>query len=209
MFTMGRVFTTEEVACGLYPASIDEHKIAAATFIEGIDTINEERPASQQIAGLVYGSVALGLQSRRSDLDALVILPDEDAADTGLAVGRLLADIREQTHVSSDMSALSRSAAREGSHLAAMDGLFVEHLQFAERKSPYVAGRPSEYMPSLEERFPDPSLRTLVAHAITQAYIEGKKAKRCTHAPTLHACRHSHCSGRLNCRRHLLESYSA
>lgn len=172
---MGRVYTPQEIAAGHYPATLDAHTEVAARFIEGI--AHEQATEPYYIDAMVYGSVAVGQHNRRSDVDVLALLPDdEQEGRAGQTVANLAASLAAEHHVYIEPNIASRRTAMAGAAPATVDGLFGDYLLRMAYHTPYITGNPAAYLPSMSHRWPDRDDQIRAAQAIAIKYIERKKS---------------------------------
>lgn len=172
---MGRVYSPGELAAGHYPESTQVHVETATALMRQAIDMSQDRPPGEAVEALVYGSVALGLHSRRSDLDAILVTPDASEIADGLTLARSIARLQAAGHVAIEPIIISQTALRVGDHPSISDLLFREHLQTVVHGSPYKVGDPTRYLRG-QDRYAltaDEQFRTV--HQTTTRYVEHKK----------------------------------
>ena len=134
---MGRVFSIAEVKGGAVPAMADFE-----TSLEGFLTAAEQEIKQGTIDGaVIFGSVAIGSYSRRSDLDCMIVPPDYSQPSIA-AIRRVMAQANQGDKVQVNPIMHSRSRLASGNH--EIDRFFGVHLTGEGR---LVRGNdPAEYM---------------------------------------------------------------
>lgn len=141
---MAKVFSVEELEIGHIPR-LDDFEKAAHGLIGLCD--DPEFTGSEV---MIYGSVDERRHDIRSDLDCLVVLPDELAASGFWRFTQALRAIHEETHVPVEPIIVSRSLAEGGQH--GIDSLFVEYLQEVEPNVRLKIGNPASALYLAEKK---------------------------------------------------------
>lgn len=142
---MGKVYSPEEIKDGHIP-EIGAHENAARFLLDELFvhekatlTTEEENQFSPLgynnyfsiPAGMVYGSVALGIANRRSDIDLLLHYHDNYATDAFQIMGKLIGFTEAKFHTPIELNALPVSSlASPLEHT--IDPLFAQHLYAVE-----------------------------------------------------------------------------
>jgi predicted nucleotidyltransferase len=168
---MGKIFTPEEIREERYPQD-GAHKEAAEELRRSCAALQPEYPAIS--SACVYGSVALGLANRRSDIDGVCLL---DSNEDGVAVRREIAGLERRAEAlyatPVDMSVWRADEWRKGLGVSAGDYLFLEHICPTAASTPYRLGEPAEVLYGAM-RFSNAAGQLELAHRSAAAYLANK-----------------------------------
>lgn len=139
IWTMGKVFTPEEVAFSQIP-QIGAHQ-QAATFI--MDTLVGKTVPDGLEGALIYGSVPDGMSSLRSDVDFLVAYDPNFTTCLDDVAGAVQV-AQDQYHVPVELTALSTRDIQQGWH--GIDPLFLRHLLRAQNRGRFCYGQPASLL---------------------------------------------------------------
>lgn len=117
---MGKLFSFAEIQQGMVP-NRDDFRTAKTTVMHGLKQAVTD---GEILGGLVYGSVAKGTPSERSDFDLLVITPSEKHPEV---FNDLLNGIFYATRISIEPVVIPEDLARKGIHT--IDESFYLHLK--------------------------------------------------------------------------------
>lgn len=125
---MGRVFSYEEIKSGKIPTP-DDFEIAKDVFANMVEI---EIDRGNIDGAFIYGSVAIGTQSCRSDFDALVSLT-EGSPENYIATRAICSEIKRLTKITVPIEAFAyaKDDLKTGQHT--IDRLFGVHLSGGDR----------------------------------------------------------------------------
>lgn len=147
---MGKVFTQWEVADGRIPEPGAHEQAALFIMSDLIRAYDEtevfdlskpdEIPAFGLASGMVYGSVAMGVANRRSDLDVLLNYHPDYSAEIIPRIGEVIKTIRQRFAVPVEPNIYPVNALYDP-RKHSVDPLFAEHLIAIQ----YQEGHPWSY----------------------------------------------------------------
>jgi hypothetical protein len=136
LYSMAKIFSPIELRYRQIPIIEDFNRIA-----EMIVEQASPEPVDDPIEVMVYGSVESGNQNIRSDLDCLIIWPD-DLSVVGInKYLEWLRDVSRPVHIPIEPIAIRKGVAQKGQH--GIDNLFREYLLSLESKSRLKQGNPA------------------------------------------------------------------
>jgi hypothetical protein len=150
---MGKIFSTEELVFGEFP-EIGAHRLAAEHIMDGMYQIGEDM-GTESLSYMIHGSVGVGKENRRSDIDFIAIYPDQLALKTMQKITPFLRSMSKQYQIPIEYNIVSDKEAEEGSHRVLP--MFRDYLKGAQEESQYVVGKPADAIeiPSGKEFEPD------------------------------------------------------
>lgn len=163
---MGVVYSPDQVEQGYIPNAPVAHQRAAEFLMDELVELD--------LPSLVYGSVAVGTPTRRSDLDLLVLSLDDELMPTLDFMQWAETQVDDRWHVKVESNIIPFSHLSPPSHT--VDPLLLIHLRAAEIISPYVYQKPVE-------RVSETTLYPVDSISIIRDYL-GAKHKKFTRAKT-------------------------
>lgn len=142
---MGLVYSPEAVAEARVPDISDQYDAAQRLIDECAEWAGETEANDEPHprGWMVYGSVAKGEATRRSDVDLLVVFDRENEVYIRRELFTLIESVQVQFTVFVEHNLYSVNDARAGRHN--LDRLFVGHLLEAQRHSRWSAGKPASH----------------------------------------------------------------
>lgn len=139
---MGVVYTPEQVALGQYPQEGDHARLGEAL----LDVVQHSESI---LAGVVYGSTAVGIASRRSDVDFLAVC-EEGSFVQGLAVVRA---VKQQELAGGNFARLEEhfESDRPFEKTGQVDVQYLQHFKRIIETAPaWAVGDPLAYIGEIE-----------------------------------------------------------
>lgn len=134
---MGKIFTFDEIENGLVP---NPDKFATAK-IQVIDSLRQLVTTGEVVGAIVFGSVAKGSPSERSDFDLLVITPQEPVNNH---ISEIMSAVFNDTNVAIEPIIIPEGLARRGMHT--IDESFAIHIKQIPTETNLVGKNPSEVL---------------------------------------------------------------
>lgn len=138
---MGKIFTFDEIKNGLVP---NPDKFAAAKT-QTIDCLRQLVTRGEVVGAIVFGSVAKGSPSERSDFDLLVITPQEPVNNH---ISEIMISVFNDTNVAIEPIIIPEGLARRGMHT--IDESFAIHIKQIPTETNLVGIHPSEVLVPFE-----------------------------------------------------------
>jgi hypothetical protein len=140
---MGVIYSTEAVSRGHLPKP-GAHSKAADHLLVSLFDINRY---PSLLAGMIYGSVALGNENLRSDIDAFVLYDATVAVDALAAVSREVREVSNQFHTVFEVHASPRHREYSEFKDYAIDDMIGSHMrQVMARGDRWVRGDMARYL---------------------------------------------------------------
>lgn len=138
---MGKIFEFADIANNRVPKPGDFAKVK--TFV--LTELSHLAEAGKIYGAKVFGSVAKGTPSERSDFD-LVVITDRDKNTSPLQ--EMFKDIKDRTNIGIEPIVVDKEFAKKGLH--SIDGLFLEHIRSVSNDDNVAGSNPLDILKAFD-----------------------------------------------------------